>query len=223
MKYLILFFTLLGLVSCGTQKVKKENDELSEITNDSFRMPPAKLYQVVDDFIDEKLTDEPNVLQQESIAKVPAQEVEEPEDVKGDINKILLACYRRDFDKGFAMIDSLFKEYRKNPIYWTQVGSCYLLQGSKRKALLYYNKAREVKRNYAPPINNIGVIFQKSGFDQKAMKAYEEAKRLSSFSLTPLFNLAQLYIEYGFLSDGKALFESMYRSNNRDQDVTYAR
>ncbi len=222
MKHIGLLIILLSLVGCGSQKVEKKEDELGGITNDSFRMPPAKLYQVVDDFIDEKLSDEPNVLQQESIAKVPTEEVEEPEDVKGDINKILLSCYRGDFDKGFTIIDQLYKEYRKNPIYWTQVGSCYLLQGSKRKALLYYNKAREVKRNYAPPINNIGVIFQKSGFDQKAMKAYEEAKRLSSFSLTPLFNLAQLYIEYGFLNEGKSLFESMYRANSKDQDVSYA-
>ncbi len=222
MKYLLAIVLMISLVSCGSQKTKKNDDELSEITNESFKMPPAKLYQIVDDFIGEKVSDEPNVLKQESIAKVPAEEVEEPEDVKGDINKILLACYRRKFDQGFAMIDTLYKEYRKNPIYWTQVGSCYLLQGSKRKALLYYNKAREVKKNYAPPINNIGVIFQKSGFDQKALKAYEEAKRLSSFSLTPLFNLAQIYVDYGFISEGKALFESMNRVDNRDQDVIYA-
>lgn len=222
MKYLLAILFITSFVSCATQKTKNKEDELSEITNDSFKMPPAKLYQIVDDFIGENVSSEPNVLMQESIAKVPENEVEEPEDVKGDINKILLSCYRRKFDQGFAMIDSLYKEYRKNPIYWTQVGSCYLLQGSKRKALLYYNKAREVKKNYAPPINNIGVIFQKSGFDQKAMKAYEEAKRLSSFSLTPLFNLAQTYVDYGFISEGKALFESMYRVNNKDQDVIYA-
>ncbi len=222
MKYIIATLFVIALFGCGSQQTKKKQDELSEITNDSFKMPPAKLYQIVDDFIGEKVSDEPNVLMQESIAKVPEEEVEAPEDVKGDINKILLACYRRNFDQGFAMIDALYKEYRKNPIYWTQVGSCYLLQGSKRKALLYYNKAREVKKNYAPPINNIGVIFQKSSFDQKAMKAYEEAKRLSSFSLTPLFNLAQIYVDYGFISEGKALFESMYRVNSKDQDVIYA-
>ena len=222
MKYLLIGIILGSLASCGTQSVKKEKDELSDLTNDSFKMPPAKLYQFVDDFIDEKLSDEPNVLQQESIAKVPPEEVEEPEDVKGDINKILLACYRKKFDLGFQMIDQLYKEYRKNPIYWTQVGSCYLLQGSKRKALLYYNKAREVKKNYAPPINNIGVIFKKSRFDQKALKAYEEAKRLSSFSLTPLFNLAQIYTDYGFIPEAKALFESMYRVDNKDPEVIYA-
>ena len=222
MKYLLTSLILLSLSGCGTQSQKKNDDELSEITNDSFQMPPAKLYQIVDDFIDEDLSSEPNVLKQESIAKVPPEEVEEAEDVKGDINKILLSCYRGKFDQGFKFIDDLYKEYRKNPIYWTQVGSCYLLQGSKRKALLFYNKAREVKKNYAPPINNIGVIFQKSNFDQKALKAYEEAKRLSSFSLTPLFNLAQVYADYGFIDEAKALFESMYRKDSKDQDVIYA-
>lgn len=221
MKKITLLFIALSFVGCASNKPKEKKDELGSLTNDSFKMPPAKLYQIVDDFIGEKVSDEPNVLKQESIAKVPEDEVEAPEDVKGDINKILVSCYHKKFDQGFAMIDALYKEYRKNPIYWTQVGSCYLLQGSKRKALLYYNKAREVKKNYAPPINNIGVIFQKSGFDQKALKAYEEAKRLSSFSLTPLFNLAQIYIDYGFIEEGKTLFESMYRVDNKDQDVIY--
>lgn len=221
MKNIFFMLIILGLVGCATNKNKKNQDELSGITNDSFKLPPAKLYQIVDDFIGEEISEEPNVLKQESLAKVPQDEVESPEDVKGDINKILVACYHKKFKQGFAMIDTLYKEYRKNPIYWTQVGSCYLLQGSKRKALLYYNKAREVKKNYAPPINNIGVIFQKYDLDQKALKAYEEAKRLSSFSLTPLFNLAQIYIDYGFIEEGKVLFESMYRVNSKDQDVLY--
>lgn len=222
MKNALVYGFLILLVSCAGQSTKEKKDELDGVTNDSFKMPPAKLYQVVDDFIDTKITDEPNVLKQESLSKVDSQEIEEPEDVEGDITKILVSCYRGQFDIGFKIIDQLYREYRENPIYWTQVGSCYLLQGSRRKALLFYNKAREIKKNYAPPINNIGVIFQKSGFDQKAMKAYEEAKRVSRFSLTPLFNLAQLYVRFGFHSEAQTLLESMYRMDDEDQDVIFA-
>ena len=222
MKNLLIYSFLILLVSCAGQSKKERKDELDGVTNDSFKMPPAKLYQVVDDFIDTKVSDEPNVLKQESLSKVEADEIEEAEDVEGDITKILVSCYRGQFDLGFKIIDKLYREYRENPIYWTQVGSCYLLQGSKRKALLFYNKAREIKKSYAPPVNNIGVIFQKSGFDQKALKAYEEAKRVSRFSLTPLFNLAQLYVRFGFHSEAETLLQSMYRMDSEDQDVIFA-
>jgi len=223
-KNLITIFLLVALsTSCGTSEKKGavKEDEFTDLTNEKFNMPPAINYNAVDDFIEKGVTSEDNVLMEESIGKVPPEDIEEPGDVSSGLNKILLSCYRRNFKNAEAYMDKYYKPYRKNPIYWTQVGSCYLIQGQKRKALLYFNKAKDLKKDYAPPVNNIGVIFQQEGFDQKAVKAYEEAKKLSSFSLTPIYNLAQIYAKYGFISQGKDLFESLVRLNGKDNDALY--
>jgi Flp pilus assembly protein TadD len=221
----LLTLALVLIVSCGSPSKKSKTSEVAasdDLNNGSFRLPPAKKYNSVDDFLDNKLSDQPDVLSNESLSKVPVDKLEEPEDVSDALKSSLLACYRKNFKLADRLFDQLYREYRSNPIYWSQVGTCFLMRGSKRKALLYFNKAKDLKRNYAPPINNIGVIFQKEGFDQKALKAYEEAKNLSSFSLTPLFNIAQIYTKYGLLSQGKELFSTLVNLNNKDQDSLYA-
>lgn len=218
---LVILILLTGCASKQTVKKEASQDELENITNDSFNWPAPREYQVLDDFIDEKVASYNDVLKEESLSKIPQEELEEPNDVSRSIDKAILACYRGNFSLADSIFDELLKEYRKNPIYWNQVGNCFMMRGDERKALLFYNKSRDLKKDYSPPINNIGVIFEKAGFYQKALKSYEEARNVSSFSLTPIFNLAQIYAMYGFIDEGKQLFESMIRLNSKDQDALH--
>jgi tetratricopeptide (TPR) repeat protein len=215
--------SLVGGCSTSSRNgVSNKNSISEDISNSSFDLPPAKNYSRVDDFLDKELTNEPDVLATETLSKVPSERIEEPEDVSDALKSALVACYRKQFKLADELFDKLYRSYRNNPIYWSQVGSCFLIKGNKRKALLFFNKAKDLKKNYAPPINNIGVIFEKEGFDQKALKAYEEAKNLSSFSLTPLFNIAQIYTKYGLITQGKEYFSTLITLNNKDQDSIYA-
>ncbi len=219
---LLLVLNLI-LSGCGTSSKKEEktDGDLSGVTNESFKWPAPRGYEVVDDFLDGKAADYDDVLKSETLSKIPPKELEEPTSVDRSIDKAILACYRGNYSFADKIFDSLLKEYRKNPIYWNQVGNCFMMRGETRKALLYFNKSRSLKSDYAPPINNIGVIFEKKSFDQKALKSYEEAKKVSNFSLTPIFNLAQVYARYGFISEAKQLFESMIRMNSKDQDALH--
>lgn len=221
----VLLLSLI-LTACGTTSKKSTpksdiDTELEGLTNESFEWPQEKGYNTVDDFLDSSVTNEPNVLVGESVAKVSKEELESPMDVPRDIDKAMLACYRGNFNLADQIFDRIMREYRKNPIYWNQVGNCFMMKGSMRKALLYFNKARDLKSFYTPPVNNIGVIFEKNGFYQKALKSYEEAKKQSSFSLTPIFNLAQVYARFGFINEGKKLFESLVRINAKDDDALF--
>lgn len=223
LKKFFLFSLCLLVVGCGSssKKQEKQTGELDGLTNESFKWPTPKGFQAVDDFLDGNVADYEDVLKGESLAKIPQEELNRPNSVDKSIDKAILACYRGNYQLANNIFDSLLKEYRKNPIYWNQVGNCFMMQGSTRKALLYYNKARGLKKDYAPPINNIGVIFERDSFDQKALKSYEEAKKVSGFSLTPIFNLAQVYVKYGFIDEGRQLFESMARLNSKDQDALH--
>lgn len=217
-------FIILFLASCGTSQKKQEAnspESLEGITNDSFKWPAPKTYQEVEDFLGQELSDSNDVLESETLAKVKEEDLEEPASLPKGLDQGIVACYKKNFALADEVFDRLLKEYIKNPIYWNQVGNCFMLKGEFRKALLYFNKARDLKSNYAPPVNNIGVIFQNKGFEQKALKSFEEAKKMASFSLTPIFNLAQLYTKYGFIEQGKTLFEALARMNQKDQDAIH--
>ncbi len=224
MRLIQLLLVCAFFVSCaGGQKKSNNGDDFGQdlegLTNESFKWPRPKGYNAVDDFLEGNLSGQANVLNGESLAKVDSDELESPMDVPKDLDQALLACYRGNHKLADQIFDRVMKEYRENPIYWNQVGNCFMMRGSERKALLYFNKARELKDRYAPPINNIGVIFEKGKYYQKALKSYEEAKKQSSFSLTPIFNLAQIYARFGFIDEGKQLFNSLVRINSKDQDA----
>jgi tetratricopeptide (TPR) repeat protein len=220
---MLIIVSLIVFAGCSgnSKKEKKEQGDLDGLTNESFKWPAPKGYMAVDDFLDGNVADYDDVLKGESLSKIPKEEINRPSAVDKSIDKAIVACYRGNYTLANNIFDALLKEYRKNPIYWNQVGNCFMMQGSKRKALLYYNKARGLKKDYGPPINNIGVIFERGGFDQKALKSYEESKKVSGFSLTPVFNLAQIYVKYGFIDEGRQLFESMIRINQKDQDALH--
>ena len=224
MKLLVIIIMSL-VVSCSSKKdVKNESneDELSGITNDAFIMPDARGFSIEDDFLEENLTDDANVLAQESIAKVDIKELVDAKDVNKPLVKGLVACYQEKYDLADRIFDEQLRVYRNNPIYWTQIANCFLKKGNKRKALLYYNKAKETKKRYAPPVNNIGVILERKGFPQKSLKAYEEAMRIASFSLTPMYNSAILFTRYGLVEEAEEQLKAIRRLSQDDYDATNA-
>lgn len=220
MNKLIFILTLLSLISCSTvEKSSDVENEYNGITNDAFINPPTKNYSYEDDFLDESLGDESNVLFAESIEKVDSNELEDFDGVDHPLVKALVACYQGKYKEADLVFDQYLKAYRENPIYWTQVANCFLKKDNKRKALLYYNKAKELRKSYAPPINNIGVILERKEQPQKALKAYEEAMRMASFSLTPLFNSAGLFVRFSLVHEAEALLKSLIDLEKDDIDT----
>ena len=160
-----------------------------------------------------------DALARESIARLPEGKLYDLKDSEDLINQILSACYRHDFGRANKMMDEVYQSYRKHPTYYNAVGTCWLLQNKPKKAMLFYNKAREIDPKFAPAYNNMGVIHQKEGKDQSAILAYEEAAKYSSFSRTPNFNLAQIYLHYGMADKAIALAQGIYANNAQDPDV----
>jgi tetratricopeptide (TPR) repeat protein len=211
---------VLAFGSCSTtEKSKNTKSEYDGVTNDAFIAPPVRNFTDEDDFLDEGLGDESNVLFAESIEKVNASELDDFDGVDHPLVKGLVACYQGKYKEADLIFDQNLKAYRKNPIYWTQIANCFLKKDNKRKALLYYNKAKELRKSYAPPINNIGVILERKDQPQKALLAYEEAMRIASFSLTPLFNSAGLFVRFGLVHEAEALLKSLIDLEKDDIDT----
>lgn len=213
------------LVSCssGTSKGKSSEqqmleDEYAYIKNSDF--VPAKEVKY-EEYQDQFVGDlgENDSLTKESIARLPAPKLQQVALGPDPIATGISLCYQRRFDEAFKLYDSIYSKYKSHPSYWNQIGSCYYLQNNLRKALLFYNKARDVSSGYAPAINNLGVIYLKQGKEQKALLAFKKAMEINTFSLTPTFNLAQLYLKYGFVDEALKMFTALSKQKQGDPDV----
>ena len=220
-----LILSLLFIVSCGTSSKKLKNpDEFPEIKDSDFIPPPTVTLNPVRDFYELEEGDKEfkQTLGGETLSIQPNDATEVVIDSDNPINQILGSCYTKNFPKAFSISDKVFRKYKKHPSYWNSIGTCYLLKGEKKKALLYYNKSRESNVNFAPPVNNLGVILQQQGKDQRALKAYKSAADLASFSLTPLYNQGQLYLKYGLIDNAKKVFRTILGKNSEDRGALNA-
>lgn len=218
----VLFFTACSSTTRVGEKIDLDDKDLAWLENSDFVPTPTVPYRADQDFFSSRIiaSGDGDSLSRESLSRFESnrlrQVVRESDD---PISQIIGLCYQGNFDNGFRLIDQVYEKYKNHPSYWNQLGSCYFLLGDLSKALLYYNKSRSIDSNYAPAINNIGVIYQRQGLDQKALKAFEEATSQNSFSLTPSFNLSQIYLKYGFASKARRILAGFYQNNKNDIDV----
>jgi tetratricopeptide (TPR) repeat protein len=218
MKILLNFLILITLFSCATSKNKK-NVKLDDVTQEDFKKADAVKYSNSSDQFSKVDMKETEALNAESI-----QRLEDPSDIdsKTVLDEIIVSCYEKDFKKAFELIEENHDQYRQHPIFWNQVGTCFMLQGKRRKALLFYNKALEFKTSYAPAFNNLGVMYRNEGSDQKALVAFTRSKKSNNLSKTPRFNLGNLYLEYGLYNHAIAMFKGLYNVAPSDIDVLAA-
>lgn len=160
-----------------------------------------------------------NALAGETADKMSRAEAADLAKGQDPLATMMLFCYQKDFKEGFGLAEQLFDTHQNLPTYWNQVATCHLLQGNERKALLFYNKAMEVVPNYVPALNNIGVIYGRSGQDQKALVALEKALAGGRFTKTPRYNLAYLYLHYGMGQQALGHFQSMVEESPQDADL----
>jgi len=200
---------------------KKENDEYYWIDDNDFdKVAEEKFIPKEDSYIDTEEIDD-NSLAKESVDKVAAPKLMEFKVGKDQVGKMVIHCYRGNFAGAMKLFSSNYRKYKGHPSYWNQLGTCYSLRKKYRQATLYYNKSRDLNKDYAPPINNLGVIYQRQGYNQKALAAYKKAYDMNSFSLTPAFNLSQLYLKYGFYEDAKIMLMALHTKNKKDIDVVH--
>lgn len=223
---ILLLIALLQLVSCSSSSTKKEVstpssgsiEEFSWIENSDFNKTPEVPFNHRKDVFSGEVS-KIDSLSSESLARVPAPKLQIITGPKDILVSGITHCYKRDFVNGIKVFKDSYKKYKSHPGYWNLLGTCYYLQGQLRKALLFYNKSRDLKKNYAPPINNIGVIYQYQGLEQKALAAFKKASEVGSFSMTPMFNMGQLYLKYNLIKDAKSIFRKLVNIKSTDVDA----
>ncbi|PIK14604.1 tetratricopeptide repeat protein [Halobacteriovorax sp. JY17] len=225
MKLLILLalFTVVGCSSSSTNNevagpTSGSIEEFSWVENADFKETPEVPFSSRNDSFQGDIANVDS-LSTESLARIPEPKLEEVDQSTDALVQGVTHCYRRNFKAGEKIFQDNFRKYKSHPGYWNLLGTCYYLQGKIRAALLYYNKSRDLKKDYAPPVNNLGVIYQYQGLEQKALAAYKRASEVGAFSMTPMFNMGQLYLKYHLTHDAKIIFSRLVKKNATDVDA----
>lgn len=216
MKYILI---LLFVTSCSTSKDKTSSKDVEAITNSDFKKERAFTKAEVPDFYQVPAVSVNPALQDETLDRHSQDELDKLAKFKDPLIEISVHCSKRDFDSASQIANKNFDRYQKIPSYWNLVANCHLNQGSERKALLFYNKALEIDKEYVPALNNIGVMYSRQGESQKALVAFERASKAGKFSKTPRYNLAKLYLSFGLADLSLPVFQGLLNESPTDIDL----
>jgi tetratricopeptide (TPR) repeat protein len=214
---IIISIILLSLVSCATQPVKTTYKDVEDIKKEDFKTVKQIRYKKSDDYFTKVKSDFSNALNDESLERVYRYDGDV--EISGPMSQITEHCHKKEFVKAKELFKKHNQSHLKNPIYWNQVGTCFLLEGNRRKALLFYNKALSIKSNYAPALNNLGVMYIKEKDYSRALVAFRRARKSSDFNKTPRFNLANLYLHFGLYDRAISHGDVLFKQSRSDVDV----
>jgi tetratricopeptide (TPR) repeat protein len=208
--------------SATDENVKLEED-YSWVEQLNFDKKVETKYQADKDEFNLSTQEASHALVKESLANLPLGQLDETLSKADDaLTKMNIKCYQGKFDEALKIADDTYGQYKNNPSYWNQLGTCYYLKLDFAKAILFYNKSRDLNSKFVPPINNLGVVYVKQGKFQKALAAFKKASDMSTFSVTPTYNLAELYLRFGNVGKAFPIFQGLQKKSPQDIQVSSA-
>lgn len=216
-KYLAIISTSILLVSCASSNKPTEGKKLDDIAREDFKAVKPVAYNRKDDKLVNVKSQYTAASNAESIERI--MKYDGDVELKGEIGSIARYCYENEFSRAYDLVQKLNKKYINNPIFWNQVGTCFLLEGNRRKALLFFNKAISIRSSYTPSLNNLGVMYMREMDYSRALVAFTKAKESNTFARTPRLNLSNLYLNFGLYEQAISELNSLYKMSNKDVDV----
>jgi tetratricopeptide (TPR) repeat protein len=203
MKNFIAIVSCLFLFSCASNKKKEvplEDQDISWVENADFNPVEEISYVPVDDYYEGLEDVKDNPIADEGLQTVEKFEHQKVTKRTGPIGG-LISCYQGEVDQGIKQITDVYRSYKKNPLYFNSLGTCFLKKNQFRKAIVFYNLALKLKKNYAPAINNLGVAYYNQKNYPKAYAAFKEASSLAKISKTPFYNLGVMFIQNSLFNE----------------------
>jgi Flp pilus assembly protein TadD len=136
----------------------------------------------------------------------------------------LKMCHLEQFDQAQKQFIQQMDKRKKDPQYWSDMGTCYYLQQQYTKAKFYYQLALGLAKNSRQKsaiINNIGLIFLSNHKFDEARDHFQQASKHDSRALTPKYNLAHIYLYFGHYKNAEKILISLYNINRQDVDFIY--
>lgn len=208
--------------SAADENAKPEED-YSWVEQLNFDKKVETKYQADKDEFNLSSEEATHALVKESLTGLAQARLEETLAKTDDVlTKMNIKCYQNKFDEALSLADGIYGQYKNNTSYWNQLGTCYYLKADFAKAILFYNKSRDLDPKFVPPVNNLGVVYVKQGKFQKALSAFKKASDMSTFSVTPTYNLAHLYLRFGTVGKAMPIFQGLHKKSPQDAEVNSA-
>lgn len=205
--------------SAADENAKPEED-YGWVDQLNFDKKTETKYRADKDEFDISSEEPGHALVKESLSNLASVRLEETLTKTDDVlTKMNIKCYQNKFDEALKIADDVYSQYKNNTSYWNQLGTCYYLKADYAKAILFYNKSRDLDTKFVPPVNNLGVVYSKLGKFQKALAAFKKASEMSTFSVTPTYNLAQLYLRFGTVGKALPVFLGLQKKSPKDIEV----
>ncbi|MBI2519684.1 MAG: tetratricopeptide repeat protein [Bdellovibrio sp.] len=226
---LLIIFSLLMIAGCSSTPPKVTSEfsediekEFQNVENSVFEQSVQVKYDETSDFYPQVSEEKSSVVSDETLDLTRDKETIEAASNEGPVGQAMALCYSSKNNEGFKILQGQAKFNQKNPTYYLALGNCYFLQAKYRMALLYYNKAREISPNFAPAINNIGVVHEIDNLHQNALSAYAAATKSRPLSSTPSFNQAQLLLRYNLSKLALPILEKLHQTENNKVEIILA-
>jgi len=130
-------------------------------------------------------------------------------------------CYQGEIEKTLNKFKDAYTQQR-NDSYWTDIGTCYFLNGEYEKAEFFYRQALSESKNNsikAMNLNNLGLVYVNFGLWEKAHDFFNQAIALESSFRVPRFNLALLYLQFGLYDKTISILSSNSFQGLHDVDI----
>jgi tetratricopeptide (TPR) repeat protein len=212
-----------GYRKTATEEVTNLEEDYKWVDQLNFDKKTETKYQADNDEFSITSEESSHALIKESLFGISSVRLEETLTKADDaLIKMNIKCYQNKFEEGLKIADDIYVQYKNNTSYWNQVGTCYYLKADYSKAILFYNKSRDLDSHFVPPVNNLGAVYIKQGKFQKALAAFKKASDMSTFSVSPSYNLAHLYLRFGTIGKALPIFQGLVKKSPQDLEVNIA-
>jgi tetratricopeptide (TPR) repeat protein len=202
---ILTLFMLSLLASCasGTKSVKAGNQIIDDpdfvnIENSDFAPVEKYKFDSKSDFVKApELATDSRIYSESLMVDSKYEEIDKSELASNDpVTSLSVECTDQETYSEESS-DKLYEKHRTDPAYWNQIGLCHLAKMEFKHAILFFNEALNLKKDYVPSLNNLGLINIKKDDDQSALAYFRRAVELAPSSLTPKLNMSLVLLKYG--------------------------
>jgi tetratricopeptide (TPR) repeat protein len=178
-----LLFLILLIFSCSQVQKKARNGDDSV---QDFRVQEELKYSSSQDYL--KVSS--------SFFSTTTYDYEQ--DLKDDeISKVVQLCRQKKVNSGLTYANRSYGKYKEWPSFWNAIGLCYYLDDQLYQARLFFNRALNTFKDYAPSLNNLGLVNIKEKRWDEALIAFKEAYKSNPNSQAISYNLGRFYSAFG--------------------------
>jgi len=229
MKLIFLIFSLC-LVGCSTNGSRKNSREesqkrgvsalveleINEISDNEFERRKSIFRGNMDDEIDE-LENYDEIIS-ESVGVMKLSDLVDLGHVSEPITQAVIFCHQKNIKSGLKILNAIFSTHGHHPRFWNAKGICHLQNYDLKKAKYFFDLAIADKP-YAPAINNLAVLFYRSGDHQKAYLLLENGIKNSRLN-TLRYNFSLLNFNKGLYRVAVKYLEEISGKNKKLDMVT---